>query len=129
MDSSAAALLIISGLTCAAMICAIIIKPKVRFKHITLNTYWIVTLAGAAAILISGLINPTSLIEGLTADSAINPIKILVLFFAMSYLSLFLDEISFFRCVAQMTGKFAGVSQIKLFLALYAVISVLTIFT
>lgn len=129
MDSSAAALLIISALTCAAMICAIIIKPKVRFGRVTLNTYWMVTIAGAAVILFSGLINPASLIEGLTADSAINPIKILVLFFAMSFLSLFLDEISFFRYLAQMTVKFAGTSQIKLFLTLYAVISVLTVFT
>ena len=129
MDSSATALIIISLLTCAAMTAAAIVKPKIRVGRFSLSTYWIVTIAGALVILVSGLINPAYLIEGLTSDSAVNPVKILILFFAMSFLSLFLDEISFFRYLAELTVRKAGVSQIKLFIALFAVISVLTVFT
>ena len=80
MDSSATALIIISLLTCAAMTAAAIVKPKIRVGRFSLSTYWIVTIAGALVILVSGLINPAYLIEGLTSDSAVNPVKILIQF-------------------------------------------------
>lgn len=59
----------------------------------------------------------------------INPIKILVLFFSMTVQSIFLDELGLFRYCANVALKKAKGSQIKLFLYLYAIVAVLTVFT
>lgn len=69
------------------------------------------------------------ILQNIFADTAVNPIKILVLFISMTILSVFLDEIGFFRFLANVTLKKAGTSQKKLFLLLYVTVSVLTVFT
>jgi len=69
------------------------------------------------------------IIENIFADSAVNPIKILILFISMTVLSVFLDEVGFFRFLANVTLKKAGTSQKKLFFLLYITVSVLTVFT
>lgn len=69
------------------------------------------------------------ILQNIFADTAVNPIKILVLFISMTVLSVFLDEIGFFRFLANVTLKKAGASQKKLFLLLYVTVSVLTVFT
>ena len=58
-----------------------------------------------------------------------NPVKILVLFFAMTLQSIYLDEIGFFRYLANITLKRAKTSQKTLFFYLYLTVSVLTVFT
>ena len=55
--------------------------------------------------------------------------KILVLFISMTLLSIFLDELGFFRFLASVALKRAGKNQFKLFFLLYATVSVLTVFT
>lgn len=120
---------ILAVLTCAAMILAVIFKPKVRILSREIDTYWIVTSAAAVILLISGLLNPSAFFEGLITDTPVNPIKILILFLSMTFLSVFLDEINFFRYLANRTVKAAGKNQFLLFSALFAVISVLTLFT
>ena len=67
--------------------------------------------------------------EALTSDTAINPLKILVLFISMTVLSIYLDELGFFRYLANKTLKRAGKDQKKLFIYLYLIVSVLTVFT
>lgn len=69
------------------------------------------------------------ILQNIFADTAVNPVKILVLFISMTVLSVFLDEIGFFRFLANVTLKKAGASQKKLFLLLYITVSVLTVFT
>lgn len=69
------------------------------------------------------------IIQNLTANTQINPIKILILFFSMTILSVFLDEIGFFRFLANATLKKSGASQKKLFVILYFTVSILTVFT
>ena len=69
------------------------------------------------------------ILQNIFADTAVNPIKILVLFISMTILSVFLDEIGFFRFLANVTLKKAGASQKKLFIFLYVTVSVLTVFT
>lgn len=69
------------------------------------------------------------ILQNIFADSAVNPIKILVLFISMTILSVFLDEIGFFRFLANVTLKRAGTSQKKLFFLLYITVSILTVFT
>lgn len=86
-------------------------------------------MIGALAVTIFGFIDLKTLWESLTANSAINPLKILVLFISMTVLSIFLDEVGFFRYLANLTLKKAKSSQMKLFVTLYVVVSILTIFT
>ena len=119
----------ISAITCLAMICAVLFFPKIKIGKLSLGSYWVVTLIGAAVLLISGAVDLKTVGSALVANTAINPLKILVLFISMTVLSIFLDELGFFRYLASVTLKRAGTSQLKLFLLLYVTVSVLTVFT
>lgn len=121
--------IIIVGLTCLAMILSVLFKPQIKLGKIAVDTYWIVVLIGALIIMISGLVDINFLFKTLTANSSINPLKILVLFISMTVLSIFLDEVGFFRYLANLTLKKAKSSQMKLFTTLFIVVSVLTVFT
>lgn len=96
---------------------------------VSLDTYWMCALFGALVLLIFGLCPWRVALDGMLADTAVNPLKILVLFLSMTVLSVFLDEVGFFRFLAIETLRFAGHSQKKLFFLLYLVVSVLTVFT
>jgi len=119
----------ISAVTCLFMILAVLFLPKIKIGKLSIGTYWLVTLFGAAVLLLSGLIDVERVTSALVADTAINPLKILVLFISMTILSIFLDELGFFRYLANFALKRAGKSQIRLFLFLYVTVSVLTVFT
>ncbi len=121
--------IIIVGLTCLTMILFVLLKPQLKIGKIAVDSYWIVVLIGAFIIIVSGLVNPSYLFEALTQNSSINPLKILVLFISMTILSIFLDEVGFFRYLANLTLKKAKSSQMKLFVTLYVVVSILTVFT
>lgn len=120
---------IICGVTCIAMILSILFFPKIRIGKIAIDTYWIVTLAGAAILLACGKADISTVGNALISNSAINPIKILVLFLSMTVLSIFLDELGFFRYLAGIALKKAKTGQTRLFLYLYITVSVLTVFT
>ncbi len=115
--------------SCLLMILSILLFPKIRLSRICVDTYWVITAIGALAMLIFGLADPIETISALTADSAVNPTKILVLFISMTILSVFLDELGFFRYLANAALGRSGGSQMRLFLILYATVSVLTVFT
>ena len=111
------------------MIASIIFFPRLKIGKIKLDTYWIITLIGAAILLIFGQVDIRSVGSALVADNSVNPLKILVLFISMTVLSVFLDELGFFRYLANATLKRARTGQKKLFLYLYLTVSVLTVFT
>ena len=119
----------ISAATALAVFLSVLIKPEVRIGKIKVGPYWIIALIGALCLLITGSLSLKTLFLGLTANTAVNPLKILVLFFSMTMLSVFLDETGFFRYLAGKVLSKAKTSQIKLFTALYVVVSVLTVFT
>lgn len=119
----------ISALTCIAMICAVLFFPKIKIGKLSFGSYWVVTLIGAGLLLLTGSVDLSTVGGALFANTAINPLKILVLFISMTVLSIFLDELGFFRYLASATLKKAGASQLKLFLLLYVTVSVLTVFT
>lgn len=119
----------ISAVTCLFMILAVLFLPKIKVGKLSLGTYWLITLVGAAVLLLTGLIDVERVTSALVADTAINPLKILVLFISMTILSIFLDELGFFRYLANFALKRAGKSQIRLFIFLYVTVSVLTVFT
>lgn len=121
--------IIIVALTCLSMILCVLFKPQFKIKNLVVDSYWVVVLIGAILVICLGLIDLEFLGSALIADSSINPIKILVLFISMTVLSIFLDEVDFFRYLANLTLKKARGSQLKLFTTLYIVVSVLTVFT
>ena len=85
--------LIICLLTGIGVFFSVLIKPDFRFGKLRLGTYWVVSLAGALTLIFTRSIPLSHLWAGLTADSAVNPLKILVLFLSMTALSVFLDEL------------------------------------
>ncbi len=121
--------IVISVLTCVAMILAVLFVPKLRIGKLSLGSYWVATLLGACVLLLTGTVRLETVLGALLADTAINPLKILVLFISMALLSIFLDELDFFRYLASFSLRRAGESQMRLFLLLYVTVSVLTVFT
>ncbi|MDE7164968.1 MAG: hypothetical protein K2O04_06065 [Clostridiales bacterium] len=111
------------------MILSILFFPKIRIGKVSIDTYWIITLLGAAILLACGQASLKAVGSALISYTAINPIKILVLFVSMTVLSIFLDELGFFRYLAGVVLRKAKTRQTKLFLYLYLTVSVLTVFT
>lgn len=120
---------ILSAAVCVAMILSILLFPAVRIGKIKLDTYWIITFIGAVIILLCSRTDIKKIGEALIADTAINPLKILALFICMTVLSVFLDEAGFFRKLASAALVRAKGGQLKLFVLLYLLVSVLTVFT
>lgn len=111
------------------MILGILFFPKIKIGKLSIDTYWAVTIIGAIFALIFGGADIAEVGGALIADTAINPLKILVLFLSMTILSIFLDELGFFRYLANIALTHARTGQRKLFLYLYLTVSVLTVFT
>ncbi|MBQ8342395.1 MAG: hypothetical protein IJX39_06365 [Clostridia bacterium] len=124
-----AAVVSLSLLTVLATAALALFEPLLHPKHLSVRIYWVAPLAGALILLFTGQISVSRAVDGLLADSAVNPIKILILFFSMTLMSVFLDEAGFFRFLAGKVLRHAGNSQKKLFLMLYLAVSVLTVFT
>ncbi len=123
------ATIIICAVTCLAMILSVLFFPKIKIGKVKIDTYFLITLIGAIILLIFNLANANSVWSALTSKDDINPLKILVLFICMTGLSIFLDEVGFFKYLANATLKKAKNGQLKLFIYLYLIVSVLTIFT
>lgn len=116
-------------LTCLLMILGVLFFPTLKLGKLRLGSYWIVALAGASLMLLTRQVDVGTVVESILRDDAINPLKILVLFISMTILSIYLDELGFFRYLANRTLKRAGKDQTKLFIYLYLIVSVLTVFT
>ena len=124
-----AAVLTIFLVTCAALITLVFAKPSVMLGGKKISIFWLAPLLGALTLLIFGYLSPVEIAAGLTAAGDVNPLKILLLFFSMTMMSVYLDEIGFFRLLAhKVLGKAKG-SQTTLFFLLYGLVSVLTVFT
>lgn len=121
--------IIIASITCITLILSILFFPRIKIGRIGIGTYWIVALIGATLMIVTARVSLSSVFSGLTSSDAINPLKILCLFISMTILSIFLDEVGFFKHMANIVCKKAGSNQIKLFLYLYILTSILTIFT
>jgi len=111
------------------MILGILYFPKIRLGRLELASYWVIVLTGAATLVASGQIRLDGIGAALLSNSAINPLKILVLFISMTILSIWLDELGFFRYLADRTLRKAHSSQKRMFVYLYLIVSVLTVFT
>lgn len=120
---------IVGILTCVALILLVFIKPSVKIGGEQISIYWLPPLFGALALIFGGALSFKEVFAGLTASGEMNPIKILILFFSMTLISVFLDCAGFFRFLAEKILGKAGSSQLTLFLTLYITVSILTVFT
>ncbi|MBQ6922691.1 MAG: hypothetical protein IJQ66_06340, partial [Clostridia bacterium] len=120
---------IIGGITCLFMIAGVLFFPVIKIKNLKIDSYWVIASVGALILIISGGIDLRFLGAELVKNSSVNPLKILTLFISMTLISLFLDEVGFFRFLACKTLKLANNSQLKLFVGLYLTVSFLTVFT
>ena len=120
---------VICAVTCLTMMAAIVWKPRITIRGVFFDTYPLVAAAGVFALLAGGALTLRQFSTGLTADTAVNPIKILALFFSMTFLSVYLDEAGFFHYLAGRTLARAGSDQRKLLGSLFLTVSILTVFT
>ena len=121
--------IIIASLTFISVVVSILFFPKIKIGKISISTYWIISLTGAVILLATSLAPIKEVWAQLTSNSAINPIKIIILFFSMTILSIFLDEVGLFKYLANLAAKRASKNQIVLFTALYFLTAALTVFT
>lgn len=121
--------IIISITTCILLILSIIKFPTIKFKKIQFESFWFIAVVGALLILLTRCVPIDYLIEAFTSDSAINPVKIIILLLSLSMLSITLDELGFFKFIASRAVKIVKHSQYKLFLILFFMVAILTVFT
>ena len=120
--------LIIAVATILLIIISSLLLPQIKIKKIKLQTYWIVALVGAIILLLIKEVTISELYTHFTS-SKIGPLQILILFISMTILSIFLDEVNFFKYLATVVTNHVKGKQIYIFLSLYALTSILTVFT
>ena len=116
---------IIALVTIVLFLLSVLFFPKIGKVKI----YSLIPLIGGIITVACGVLTVDQVIGCFTENSSVNPIKILVLFLSMTVYSLILDKTGFFNFISSEVLKHAGHSQTRIFLALYLVISALTIFT
>ena len=121
--------IVISTITFLLVTLSILLFPEIKVGKIKLGTYWIIALLGALILLAFSFAPIQEVGAQLTSNNSVNPLKILVLFFSMTLLSIFLDEVGLFSYLASVAAHRAKKNQFTLFIVLYALVSVLTIFT
>ena len=121
--------IIISSITFISVTLSILFFPKIKIGKFSISTYWLIALTGAIILLATGLAPIKEVWSELTSNTTINPIKIIILFFSMTCLSIFLDEVGLFKFLANFAAKKAKNNQFALFTIFYLLIATLTIFT
>ena len=109
------ATIIISVITFLGISLSVLWFPHIKIKNIKLDTYWIIALIGAIALVASTLCPVGEIKTSWTSTTAVNPIKILVLFFSMTILSIYLDELGLFKFLASAAVNKAKGHQLVLF--------------
>ena len=121
--------LIISLLTICLLMLSVIFIPKVKVGKWELQTFWMASLIGIILLFVFGIITFGEALNGIFKEGAINPIKILLLFFSMTIMSIVLDEQGFFSYLASVVARKCQKSQKMLLICFYLCISILTVFT
>ena len=121
--------IVISSITFILVTLSILFFPRVHIGRVGISTYWVIALIGATLLLAFRFAPIEEVFAQLTSNAAINPIKIIILFFSMTILSIFLDEVGLFRFLANVAAKKAKNNQFALFVIFYVLTATLTIFT
>ena len=123
------ATIIICGITFLGITLSILFFPHIKIKNITIDTYWLIALLGAIILVCTTLCPIGEIGASWASKTAVNPIKILILFFSMTILSIYLDELGLFKHLASVAVNKAKGHQNVLFFILYFLVAILTIFT
>lgn len=78
---------------------------NVKLGKVKIGLYWVIPLVIAVILLFAKGVDASAVWAQFTSKDAMNPLKILVLFLSMTGLSVYLDEIGFFRWLANATLK------------------------
>lgn len=78
---------------------------NVKLGKVKIGLYWVIPLVIAVILLLAKGVDASAVWAQFTSKDAMNPLKILVLFLSMTGLSVYLDEIGFFRWLANATLK------------------------
>lgn len=119
----------LSAITVVAMTASIIFKPYVKIGGAKIGLYCLISVTGALLLLLCGCVSVGDAISGITANTAVNPLKLLALFLSMTLISVYLGDAGFFTYIADKLFKTVKGGVVKLFCALYFVVAVLTVFT
>ena len=92
--------LVIAGITFIGISLSILFFPHVRIKKVKLDTYWFIAILGAILLVATTLCPIGEIKNSWTSSNAVNPLKILILFFSMTVLSIYLDELGLFKFLA-----------------------------
>lgn len=120
-------LFIASILFCPAIMVRYHKKGELCFRSVKI--YPLIPLLGGVAMLVAKDLTIKQVADTFLVNSSVNPIRILVLFLSMTVFSLILDQTGFFGYISGVILQKSGKGQIRIFLTLYAVISLLTVFT
>lgn len=123
------AAIIISILSILGMIICVFACPVLKIKNFEMQTFWFAPTLGAIILLIFGLVDANVVFLSMIENSSVNPLEILILFISMVFLSVVLDEVGFFKYLATLAVKKAKNSQFAMFIILFFMVSILTIFT
>lgn len=122
--------LILAIVTFILLILSIVLMPRIKIGKLNIQTFWLVALFGAILMLSTLRVSFKEVGNALFSTSnSMNPIKILVLFFSMTFISIFLEKAGFFKFLASYAAKKAKSSQLVLFVILYFLTALLTIVT
>lgn len=121
-------IIIIFILSIIGMFVCILKYPKLKIKNFQIDTFFICPLLGAIIILFINN-NFNVFWNSITSNTSLNPLKILILFISISFISITLDESGFFKYISSLFVSKYKSSQFKLFTVLYILISILTVFT
>ena len=121
---------IIACITFALFLFCILFSVNFKFfSKLRIPGYILVSLLGALTMIIFKQVNVLDIWKVFTENSSVNPIKILVLFLSMTVFSLILERTDFFKFISGEVLKRSGTNQRIIFLSLYTIISILTVFT
>ena len=102
---------VIAALCALAMIISVLFKPYLSVGRYKVGLYVIICVFGAVAELLFGGLSFNTAFSGITAESSVNPLKILALFLSMTFISVCLGDSGFFHLVAEKVFS-AGVNAI-----------------
>jgi len=102
---------------------------RLRSRRLRVPSYFLGALLGPVLILSFGFLSYQDVVRSIAGSEALQPGGVLALFLAMVFMSIFLDVTGFFEMCARYALRFARGDGRRLFLTLYAVVSILTVFT
>lgn len=116
-------------LSCLSVVIATAFGAKAHLGKLRIHFYWVVPFVCAVVLVATGEVPLEQIKEQFFGDSTMNPLKTLAIFLSMSAMSVYLDKVGFFKWLATRVMRHAGTSQKKLFVLLYLIISLVTLFT